>query len=138
MSTNEQKPIMTPTILHSVPVHSPWHHIGMDFIGPIYPTSANGNKFVLMISDYFTKWEKAIPLPSKYSLGVAKSLFKVTQLSMHAHIQCIFEKVFMRMGLPRLLKCDQEGEFRSEIDKHIWKLLGIKQHFVTLYHPQIR
>ena len=72
-----KKPLVTPSVLHLVPVHSPWHHIGIDFIGPIHPTSTNGNRFVLTISDYFTKWVEAIPLPTKCALGVAKALFKV-------------------------------------------------------------
>ena len=70
-------PLVVPTVLHPVPVHSPWYHVGIDFVGPIHPTSTKGNRFILTISDYFTKWVEAIPLPSKCSLGVAKSLFKV-------------------------------------------------------------
>ena len=72
-----KKPITTPTVLHPVPVHSPWRHVGIDFIGPIHPVSANGNKFVLTISDYFTKWVEAIPLPNKCASGVAKTPFMV-------------------------------------------------------------
>ena len=72
-----KKPLVTPTVLHPVPLHSPWHHIGIDFIGRIHPISTNGNRFVLKISDYFTKWVEAIPLPTKCALGVAKALFKV-------------------------------------------------------------
>ena len=40
--------------LHPVPVHSPWHHVGIDFIGPIHPTGRSGNRFILTLSDYFT------------------------------------------------------------------------------------
>ena len=43
----------------------------------------------------------------------------------------------MRMGLPRILTSDQGGEFCNEIDKNIMKLLGIKRHFITPYHPQV-
>ena len=68
-----KKPLVTPTVLHPVPVHSPWHHIGIDFIGPIHPISTNGNRFVLTI----IIWVEAIPLPTKCALGVAKALFKV-------------------------------------------------------------
>ena len=66
MSENEKK--THSYSLHPVPVHAPWHHVGIDFIGPIHPTSKRGNKFVLTISDYFTKWVEAIPLPSKDSI----------------------------------------------------------------------
>ena len=40
--------------LHSVPVKSPWHHIGMDFMGPISPVSTSGNRYIFTLSDYFT------------------------------------------------------------------------------------
>ena len=41
----------------------------------------------------------------------------------------------MRKGLPKLLTSDQGREFRSEVDKDMIKLLGIKRHFTTPYHP---
>ena len=65
--------------LHPIPVKSPWHHIGIDFIGPIKPVSTNGNRYILTISDYFTKYVHAIPLPDKYAVGVSRALFKVLQ-----------------------------------------------------------
>ena len=63
--------------LHPVPVKSTWHHIGIDFIGPISPVSKSGNKYILTVSDYFSKWVCAFPLPSKEAVGVANTLFKV-------------------------------------------------------------
>ena len=30
--------------------------VAIDFVGPISPTSTNGNRFILTVSDYFTKW----------------------------------------------------------------------------------
>jgi len=47
--------------LHPVPVHSPWFHVGIDFVGPISPPSASGNSYILTLSDYFTKWVEAVP-----------------------------------------------------------------------------
>ena len=43
----------------------------------------------------------------------------------------------MRMGLPKLLTSDQGREFRSEVDKEMMKLQGIKRQFTTPYHPQV-
>ena len=63
--------------LHPVPVKSPWYHIGIDFIGPIHPTSSQGNRYILTVSDYFSKWAEAIPLPSKHAFVTANALFKV-------------------------------------------------------------
>src|SRR2546430_17386317 len=34
----------------------------MDIMGPISPPSAKGHRFILAVTDYFSKWSKAIPL----------------------------------------------------------------------------
>ena len=51
---------------------------GFDFVGPITPASSSGNRFILTLSDYYTKWVDAVPLPSKHATGVAASLLKVS------------------------------------------------------------
>ena len=49
----------------------------INFVGPMSPTSRNGNGFILIVSDYFTKWVEAIPFPSKCTYYVTETLFKV-------------------------------------------------------------
>ena len=66
--------------LHPVLVKSPWYHIGIDFVGPITSTSSSGNRYILTVSDCFTKWAEAIALPSKHAQGVAEALFKVIKI----------------------------------------------------------
>ena len=63
--------------LHCVPVVLPWHHVGIDFIGPISPPSTQGSHYILTMADYFTKFVEAIPTPTKHADGVALNLFKV-------------------------------------------------------------
>ena len=41
----------TQTLINSIPVHSPWHHISIDFIGSNVTRIQFWN-----VSDYFTKW----------------------------------------------------------------------------------
>ncbi|KAL5476018.1 hypothetical protein EMCRGX_G025918 [Ephydatia muelleri] len=38
--------------------------------------TVSGNRFILTLSDYYTKWVDAVPLPSKHAIGVAASLLK--------------------------------------------------------------
>ena len=66
--------------LHPVPVVSPWYHIGIDLIGPISPESQQGNRYILTISDYFTKFVDTIALPDKEAISVALALFKVNNI----------------------------------------------------------
>ena len=63
--------------LHPIPVVAAWHHIGIDFVGPISPSSTKGSRYILTIADYFSKWVEAIPTATKNASDVATSLFKV-------------------------------------------------------------
>ena len=62
--------------LHPIKVQSPWHHIGIDLVGPL-PITARNNRYILTLSDYCTKWVDAVPLESKCATGIALALFKV-------------------------------------------------------------
>jgi hypothetical protein len=46
------------------PIIKPWPFKvwGIDLIGQIHPPSSKGHKFVLLATDYFTKWVEEIPL----------------------------------------------------------------------------
>lgn len=66
--------------LHSVPVKAPWYMLGIDFVGPLTPEAEDGSRYILTISDYFTKWVEAIPTVDKNASTVAAVLFKVKLL----------------------------------------------------------
>lgn len=46
----------------------------MDLIGPL-PTTTRGNKYVITLVDYFSKWPEAAPLQDKTATGVALFLY---------------------------------------------------------------
>ncbi len=49
--------------LHPMPVKPKvWHTVGMDLIGLLTETP-RGNKYVITLTDYFSKWAEAVPLP---------------------------------------------------------------------------
>ena len=64
--------------LHPIPVKEPWYHLGVDFVGPISPTSASGNRYILTVSDYFTKFAHARAVPSKEAINVVSILKNVS------------------------------------------------------------
>ena len=64
--------------LHPVPVKSPWHHLGMDFVGPISPPSQDGNRYILTVSDYFTKFAWAKAMATKEAMNVVSALREVS------------------------------------------------------------
>ena len=60
--------------LHPVPVpNSSWKQIGIDLIGPL-PTTTHGNKYVIVVTDYFSKWPEARASPTKEAINVAEFL----------------------------------------------------------------
>ena len=71
---------------HPVPVKSPWHQIGIDFIGPLSPTASDGSRYILTVSDYFSKWVGPVPATDKSVCTVANALFKVYLSLYHIEI----------------------------------------------------
>jgi len=50
-----------PEHLHPTTSSWPFEMWGMDVIGPISPPSSKGHRFILTITNYFSKWAEAIP-----------------------------------------------------------------------------
>ena len=67
--------------LHPIPVKPQiWHQVGMDLIGPM-PQTPRGNKYIITLTDYFSKWAEAAALPDKTAHGVAKFIYSVVRLN---------------------------------------------------------
>ncbi len=63
--------------LHPIPVKSKlFYQMGMDLIGPL-PETTRGNKYIVTVTDYFSKWAEAAPLPSKHAVGISKLIYSV-------------------------------------------------------------
>ena len=88
---------------------NPMQRVGMDILGPL-PTTERHNKYVLVISDYFTKWAEALPLPNMEAETVAKEFIH--------HFVCLY-------GAPSYLHTDQGRNFDSKLIKEMCRLLGI-------------
>ena len=98
----------------------PLERVAMDILGPL-PQTNSGNKYVLVVSDYFTKWTEAYAIPNQEAMTVAK---------------VFVEEFVMRFGVPRLLHTDQGRNFESELFKELCELLGICKTRTTAFHPQ--
>ena len=42
----------------------PLEKLAVDILGPL-PVTEKGNKYILVVSDYFTRWVEAYPMPSR-------------------------------------------------------------------------
>ena len=50
--------------------------VGIDMIGPL-PLTKKGNRYIVTLVDYFSKWPEAAPLPDKTAPGVALFLYEL-------------------------------------------------------------
>ena len=62
-----------PELFHSIIASWLFKAWGIDVIGPISPLSARGHQFILVITDYFSKWAKATPLAEVKTINVLSS-----------------------------------------------------------------
>ena len=54
-----------------------WHQIGIDLISPL-PVTLRGNKDIMTVTDYHSKWVEAAPLQNKSAPSVAQFLYLVS------------------------------------------------------------
>jgi len=88
--------------LHPIPVTSKlFYQVGMDLIGPL-PETARGNKYIVTLTDYFSKWAEAAPLPSKHAAGICKFIYSVLYFLFFAYFsdKFIFFVVYVQIWLP--------------------------------------
>ena len=100
-------------------IDTPFQRVAIDIVGPINPKTERGNRFILTLVDYATRYPEAIALPSIETTRVAEAMVDV----------------FSRVGLPTEILTDQGSQFTSELMKEISRLLSIRQLTTTPYHP---
>lgn len=101
------------------PMDEPFTRIAMDIVGPLVRTQ-QGNKYILVVCDYGTKYPEAIPLKTIDAEIVANALIDI----------------FSRTGIPREILSDQGSNFMSALMKQLCSLLKIKKLNTSPYHPQ--
>lgn len=106
--------------LHPVPVQKgPWKQVGIDLVGPL-PETKSGNKYIMTVTDYFSKWPEAKAIPSKEACEVANFLYSL----------------FMRHGFCSCVISDQGREFCNQVSDTLYELTGTEHRVTSAYHPQ--
>jgi len=107
--------------LHPIPpTDIPYSVISMDFCGP-FIESPRENKFVLVISDLFTRHVTAIATPNNSAEITAITLFR---------------EIFCKYGVCSTLITDQGTHFNNHLMRALTHLFGYNHIYSTIYHPQ--
>ncbi len=61
--------------LHPIPLLGPFEKWGIDLMGPL-PMTRRGHRFIVITTDYFTKFAKVRALKSLVKQEVARFLYK--------------------------------------------------------------
>jgi transposase InsO family protein len=106
--------------LGGVQTGAPMERVAMDILGPL-PLTYQGNRYVLVVMDLFTKWTEAYPLPDQEAKTVAK----------------VFVNEFVcRYGTPLQILTDQGTNFESQLFKEMCIFLHIDKVRTSTNHPQ--
>ena len=105
--------------LHPIPVNRPFQFIGVDLME--LPKTRKGNRYVIVLQDYLTKWPLVYPLADQKAKTIAKILV---------------EEVIPFFGVPELLLLDRGTNLLSHLIKELCSMLSITKLNMTAYHPQ--
>ena len=73
----------------------PFERIGIDILGPL-PETFHGNKYIVVIGDYFSKWIEAFATPDQEAETVANVLV---------------DSFISHYGVPKQIHSDQGSHF---------------------------
>eukprot|EP00253_Pinus_taeda_P008569 PITA_08569 len=108
------------TPLNPQVILEPFERWALDFIGPINPPS-NQRVYILVCTDYMTKWVEA------------KALIRANEKSI---LTFLFEEIFVRFGVLRELVTDGGLAFNSHGFKDTLYKYHVNHKMTTPYHPQ--
>ena len=110
-----------PDLLTPLPICTePNQRIHADLFGAL-KTSGKNKKFVLTITDAFTKYAELVAIPNKEAETVADAIFSF---------------YICRYGIPVEIITDQGKEFCNKLSDELFKLMEMKHGRTSPYHPQ--
>lgn len=102
------------------PAAEPFHRIGIDLLGR-FPKSTHGNKWIIVCTDYLTRYATTKAVPTAEAEEVARFLL---------------EEILLRHGAPRVIITDRGAVFTSRLVAALVTLCNVDHRMTTAYHPQ--
>ena len=110
-----------PQLLSPLPqCTEPNQRMHCDLFGPL-KISGNAKKYILCMTDAFTKYVELVALPDKEALTVTSA---------------IFNRWICRYGTPLEIVSDQGKEFTNKLSEELYVLLQLKHQTTSARHPQ--
>jgi transposase InsO family protein len=106
--------------LVSIPVGGPFDRVATDIMGPL-PLTEAGNKYIIVFTDYLTKFCMTSPLRDVTAESTAR---------------VFLSEVILRHGAPVELLSDQGKNFTSKLIDEVCKLCDTRKSNTSPYHPQ--
>ena len=103
--------------LHQFRINEVMHCVAIDILGPL-PLTQNGNEYIIVLGDYYSKWVDAWAVPDHTAQTVADK---------------IITGFFTKFGCPAQIHTDQGREFQSELFQLVCEKFGIEQ--TSPYRP---
>lgn len=114
-------PIPKPNaFLQPIKTGRPNQIIGIDIVGPL-PLSSYGNRYLLVMIDFFTKWAEVVPIANQTSCII---------------IPKIIEHWISRHGVMERIHTDQGRNFESDEFKDFCIRYQIRKSHSSPYHPE--
>ncbi|GKV51961.1 hypothetical protein SLEP1_g58574 [Rubroshorea leprosula] len=107
--------------LHPIIKSWPFRGWAIDLIGKVYPPSTRWHSFIIVATDYFTKWVKAKPMK------------KVDQTDI---IKFLKEEIIHKFGLPKIVTLDQGTVFVGAQVEAFAKEMGFRLLTSTPHYAQ--
>ena len=105
--------------LISIPVEGPFDRVGVDCLGPL-PVTHSGNRYIVVFTDYFTKWPEAFAVPDIKAPRIA---------------QLLLDHIIARHSAPRHLLSDRGKNFLSKVVQAACDLYQIQKCNTTAFRP---
>ena len=106
-----------PAPLQPIIASRPWELVAVDVLK--VPISLQGNEYILVAQDYFSKWPFAIPMADQKAERI---------------VRILKDQIFTVVGPPEKLHSDQGRNFESHILSELCKEFRIAKSHTTPYH----
>ena len=117
----DKKPNKAPRApLGHLPAGAPGDCVATDFLGPL-PVTRRGNRFILLLTDHFTKYVEIIPVPDMTAEVCANK---------------ILNEFISRWGCPLSIHSDQGRTYESEIFRQLCRMLEIRKTRTSPRNPK--